>query len=185
MFHGVETDRPSASLAVIGVLAAILVLLASALTNCAMAQAGAGGPVPNVVGSQYLSTPNSVPDKQLVPFRVAPDGSLYTTSGSTTPVITAPQTGTGGQNAVTVTNVSGQILALRTAPQYALSIKNESTTASIAFCFGTSCTAALNTAGSITLSPGQLYSESATFIHLDRINGISSAATSPATIQAN
>lgn len=43
----------------------------------AFAQAGAGGPQPNVVGSQYLVTPNAVADKQLVPLKVGNDGSLY------------------------------------------------------------------------------------------------------------
>lgn len=101
--------------------------------------------------------------------------------GTVTPI---PATGTGGQNAITVTNSSASLLAARTAPKYALSVKNESTTASIAICFGT-CTAALNTAGSITLAPGQVWSASSAFIPLDAIVGISSAATSPATIQAN
>ena len=96
----------------------------------------------------------------------------------------AQAVGTGGQNAVTVTSTSAQILAVRAGPKYALSIKNESTTASIAICFG-SCTAALNTAGSITIGPGVLWSASPAYIPLDAIIGISSAATSPATIQAN
>lgn len=96
-----------------------------------------------------------------------------------------PMSGTGGQNAVTVTNSSASLLAARTAPQAALSVKNESTTASIAICFGSSCTAALNTAGSITIGPGLLWSASPGYVPLDQIKGISSAATSPATIQAN
>jgi hypothetical protein len=56
------------------------VLIASFATN-AHAQAGAGGPIPNVVGSQYLSTPNNVADKQLVPIRVLPDGTVVVSSG--------------------------------------------------------------------------------------------------------
>jgi len=98
---------------------------------------------------------------------------------------TLPVTGTGGQNAVTVTNSATTLLAARTAPQAALSVKNESLTASIAICFGSSCTPALNTAGSITIAPGYLWSASPAYVPLDAIKGISSAASSPATIQAN
>lgn len=85
---------------------------------------------------------------------------------------------------MTVTNTSAEVLALRVAPQYHLFIKNESASASVAFCLG-ACTAALNTAGSITMLPGQWYTSSPAFVPLDSIKMISSAATSPVTIQAN
>ncbi len=109
----------------------------------------------------------------------------FPTTGAGGTVTAVPTTGTGGQNAVTVTNSSASLLAARTAPKYALSVKNESTTASIAFCFGAACTAALNTAGSTTIQPGFMWSASPAFVPLDQINGISSGTTSPATITAN
>jgi hypothetical protein len=67
-------------LAAAGAASVIAALIASFATN-AHAQAGAGGPIPNVVGSQYLSTPNNVADKQLVPIRVLPDGTVVVSSG--------------------------------------------------------------------------------------------------------
>ena len=72
--------------------------LAAALcvwAGSALAQAGAGGPIPNVVGSQYLATPNAVGDKQLVPLRVDNDGTLHVTG-----------TGGGGGD-VNITEVAG------------------------------------------------------------------------------
>lgn len=102
------------------------------------------------------------------------------------PDYVAPMSSTSnGYTAKTFTNSSAIVLAARAAPKWALSLKNESATASIAICFGASCTAALNTAGSVTLAPGQLWSAGPAFIPLDQINGISSAATSPATFGSN
>ena len=58
----------------------VFIILALSWTN-ARAQAGVRGPVPNVVGSQYLDTPNAVADKQLVPIRVLPDGTVVVSTG--------------------------------------------------------------------------------------------------------
>lgn len=79
------------------VVAAVAVLLCAA---AAWAQAGAGGPVPSVVGSQYLATPNAVADKQLVPMRVGNDGTLYVNS-----------TAGGGTQDVNLTKVGGATVA--------------------------------------------------------------------------
>ena len=137
-----------------------------------------------------IGVAHAEPFQPVVPMCGVPPGPCTAsnplpTTGAGGTVTAVPTTGTGGQNSVSVTNSSGSILAARTAPKYALSVKNESTTASIAFCFGASCTAALNTAGSITIPPGFMWSDSPAFIHLDQINGISSGTTSPATITAN
>lgn len=117
----------------------------------------------------------------------SPSGFMHCTNcnGTGNPITEVPTLGTGGVNAVTVTNSSAQALAARTAPQTSLNIKNESTTASIAFCLGSSCTAAINTAGSVTIPPNQLYAFGPNYIPLDQINMISSVASSPATITSN
>jgi len=94
-----------------GLLIAALILVLS--FGNAHAQAGAGGPIPNVVGSQYLVTPNSVADKQLVPFRVLPDGTLVVSSGG----------GSGGGTITTWT--SGRIDVTPTVQNAAYSSGND------------------------------------------------------------
>lgn len=74
-------DRSTGLVVVLVVGLAILAALLFGFARKGHAQAGAGGPIPNVVGSQYLSTPDSVANKQLVPFRVLPDGTLVVSSG--------------------------------------------------------------------------------------------------------
>lgn len=88
--------------------------------------------------------------------------------------------------AVTVTNLSTQALAASNGPRLYLSINNESATATIACNFGG--TAVANTAGNYTIGPAS----TRTWGPVDResplngaaINCISSAATSPATIES-
>ena len=88
--------------------------------------------------------------------------------------------------AVTVTNSSAQALAAVTGSRLFLSIDNESTTATIACAF--SATAAINTAGSYTIAPGmtRVWGAGTPEIPVPGgpVNCISSAATSPATIES-
>jgi hypothetical protein len=83
----------------------------------------------------------------------------------------------------TVTNASGAFLAAAAATKY-LFIKNESATASIALNYANG-TAVLNTAGNITLGPGQWQSFEGSLVPTGAITAISSAATSPATVLRN
>lgn len=96
-------------------------------------------------------------------------------------VAVAPVTGTGSVTGPTITSSSAQALA--SGNRRFLYIGNESTTATIACNFGG--TAAINTAGNFTIPPGNGRTWSATFIPSEAVNCISSAATSPATIQVN
>lgn len=57
-----------------------LVALAAGLVLGLAASAFAQVQQPNVVGSQYLSTPQAVANQQTVPFRVDNDGTLHVTS---------------------------------------------------------------------------------------------------------
>lgn len=98
----------------------------------------------------------------------------------------------GATNAVTVGTSSAQCLAANTGPGYRLIvIDNESATATIAFNVGG--TAALNTAGSITLYPSVTLNGADSRIIIaappnttmhDPINCIASGASTPATILA-
>lgn len=93
-----------------------------------------------------------------------------------------PITGTGGVTAVTVGTASAQAIAAATRTAI-LAFKNESTSASIAISLGG--TAALNTAGSFTIPPGQLLTLSTpAYVPGDAINAIASAATTPMTVFA-
>lgn len=87
----------------------------------------------------------------------------------------------GTTHAATITNSSAQLVA--GANRTLIAIDNESTTATIACNFGG--TAAINTAGSWTLTPGQTRTWKTDPIPGDAINCISSAATSPATYEVN
>ncbi len=87
--------------------------------------------------------------------------------------------------AATVTSTSSQMLAGSAGPRVFLSIDNESTTATIA-CRADGGTAALNTTGSYTILPGTTRtwtgSQQSPLIG-GVVNCISSAATSPATME--
>ena len=89
-------------------------------------------------------------------------------------------------SSVTVTNSSAQALGSAAGPRLFLSIDNESATATIACSFGG--TAAANTAGSYTISPGitRVWGPVSTDMPLSgaAINCISSVASSPATIES-
>jgi hypothetical protein len=88
--------------------------------------------------------------------------------------------------AATVTNSSTQMIAGSQGPRVFLSIDNESGTATIS-CNITGGTAAANTAGSYTIGPGLTRiwegSQQSPLIG-GAVNCISSAASSPATIEA-
>jgi hypothetical protein len=87
---------------------------------------------------------------------------------------------------VSVTNSSAQAIGVSAGPRLFLSIDNESATANIACNFGG--TAALNTAGSYTIAAGTTRTWGP--VNKDNplsgaaINCISSAASSPATIES-
>lgn len=86
--------------------------------------------------------------------------------------------------AVTIAASSAQAIASSAGGRMFLSINNESTTATIACAFG--ATAAINTAGSYTISPGQgrTWTGSRDFpLKGDAINCIASAASTPATFE--
>lgn len=86
--------------------------------------------------------------------------------------------------AATIGSSSALLLPVAAEGRRLLAIKNESTTASIAVCFG-SCTAALNTAGSITIAPGQLLTFATTqAVPADAVSAIASASSTPATVIA-
>lgn len=82
-------------------------------------------------------------------------------------------------SAITVTSSSVEYSA--TAPRQLIAISNESTTATIACRFGG--TAAINTAGSWTIPAGATRVWSSPPIPSDSFKCISSAATSPATLE--
>lgn len=108
----------------------------------------------------------------------------FTGGGSSTPtfVTPVPSSGTGSTTAVTVTSTSGQALAAAASRKF-LFIGNESTTATIACNLGG--TAVANTAGNYTIPPNSGRTWDGTFVPSDAVNCISSAATSPATVEAN
>src|SRR4029079_19261931 len=89
--------------------------------------------------------------------------------------------------AATVTSASTQMLEAVSGSRLFLSINNESATATIACAF--SATAAANTAGSYTIGPGATRTWGPGTYEVPgapggAVNCISSAATSPATIES-
>lgn len=108
-------------------------------------------------------------------------GIDQTTPGTTNAVAPTPITGIGSTTGPTITSTSGQALA--TGSRRFLYIGNESTTATIACNFGG--TAIINTAGNYTIPPNAGRTWDGTFVPSEAVNCISSAATSPATIQVN
>lgn len=95
---------------------------------------------------------------------------------------TLPTAGAATVSAKTVTNSSAAFLAASSATTFLL-VKNEDTVASIALNFAGG-TAALNTAGNITLPPGASITLDGSFVPTGAITAISSAASSPATVIA-
>lgn len=93
-----------------------------------------------------------------------------------------PQTKAKTTSPVTVTSTSAQVLAAGQVTQL-LAIDNESSSATIACAFGG--TAALNTAGSFTIAPQNTRVWNSAPIPNDAINCISSASTSPMTLEYN
>lgn len=96
-------------------------------------------------------------------------------------VSSAPVSSAATTTAATIGATSAQALAGGTR-KYLL-IKNESASAFIACRFAG--TAALNTAGSITLAPYAGFTWEGTFVPSDAINCIASAGSTPATIVTN
>ncbi len=90
-----------------------------------------------------------------------------------------PSSLTGTVQAKTITNTSAQVLAA--AARTLLAVDNESATATIACAFG--AVAAINTAGSFTILPGNTRTWVNYPIPTEALNCISSAATSPATVE--
>lgn len=91
-----------------------------------------------------------------------------------------PTNGTGGVTAVTVGTSSAQAVAAATRTAR-LAIQNVSASASIACSLGG--TAALNTAGSFMIAPGQLLTLSdPVYVPGDALNCIASAAGTPAMV---
>jgi len=93
-----------------------------------------------------------------------------------------PNSKGGTTTPATITSTSAQILAAAAQRQLVV-IDNESTTATIACAFG--ATAAINTAGSFTIEPNTVRVWNSAPIPTDAVNCISSAASSPATIEVN
>lgn len=96
-------------------------------------------------------------------------------------VSAAPTTSAATTTAATIGASSAQALA-GGSRKYLL-IKNESASAFIACRFAG--TAALNTAGSITLAPYAGFTWEGTFVPNDAINCIASASSTPATLVTN
>jgi hypothetical protein len=96
--------------------------------------------------------------------------------------VPTPPTITGTVRAATITSTSTLVL---TSPggRTLLAVDNESTTATIACAFGNPATAAINTAGSFTMTPGQTRTWLNFALPTEPMYCISSAATSPATIE--
>lgn len=96
--------------------------------------------------------------------------------------VASPQSSiTGSVTAATIGTSSAQVLAA--ASRQLLAIDNESTTATIACAFG--APAAINTAGSFTLAPGVTRVWKDYPVPADAVNCIASAASTPATVEAN
>lgn len=101
-------------------------------------------------------------------------------SGNSVDGVCAETIGTGSATVLKATTTQGGYRAI--------TIDNESTTASIAVCFGASCIPAINTAGSFTIGPSMTrtwttpYGAGGGFN--DPMNAIASAASTPVTTQA-
>lgn len=135
---------------------AFAVLLGLSISLPAVAIAAGSAPIHLEVNGLPISTANPLP-------------SGTVSAGSAT--VTAYTAGTS----------SAQALGAATARVSLLAIDNESPTASIAVSFGG--TAALNTAGSFTIGPGQTRTWNAGFAPMRAIDIIASVASTPVTIE--
>lgn len=106
----------------------------------------------------------------------------YGSTGPPSSVTVTPASVTGGVTGPTVGTSSAQALAA--GLRIALAIQNVSATASVG-CRADGGTAALNTAGTYMLSPGQLLSWGPTAIPAGQVNCIASASSTPITIEAH
>ena len=117
------------------------------------------------------------PNFRANPFVPNPDGSVTVKNGVTTGLTAIGGAYTiGTSSAALLPNSSGRKL---------LAVHNESTTASIAICFGATCTAALNTAGNWTIPAGQtILWNTAGAVPTDAVNAIASVSA-PATVEVH
>lgn len=169
------------SLCSIVLLTAAWLLLAA---SYAMAQTTATPVTPgylSTTGCASRQTVCFVPYGPLAPITGTVTANQGTAGASPWPVMNGVSAVTGTVSAKTITNSSAQVLAA--SSRQLLAIDNESATASIACAFG--ATAALNTAGSFTLPPQSTRTWTSYPVPAAAVNCISSAATSPATVEVN
>lgn len=127
-----------------------------------------------VVGCRVSPGTVAAPPSGIVPIQCDAQGNIKVSDTS------VPTVGTGGVTAVTVGTSSAQAVAAATRTAR-LAIQNVSASANIACALG--ATAALNTAGSWMIAPGQLLTFSdPTYTPGDAVNCIASAAGTPATV---
>lgn len=132
------------------------------------------------ISAAYNTSPPTCTNGNWCALQTDANGILKTAATISAATLT-PTNSSGSFAAATITNSSVQYVAAAAAHTI-LDIKNESTTATIACAFG--ATAAINTAGSYTIPPGWHRSWEGSYVPSDAVNCISSAATSPATIEA-
>jgi len=113
----------------------------------------------------------------------APDGASAINVSLARPLPTSPPQSSivGTVSGAIVGTASAQVLAA--GARQLLAIDNESTSATIACAFGGA--AAINGAGSFTIPPGVTRTWTAYPVPADAVNCIASAASTPATIEAN
>jgi hypothetical protein len=114
---------------------------------------------------------------------VAPDGVNTVPVATATPLPASPppSSAVGTVTAAAVGTSSATVLA--PGARRLLAIDNESTTATIACAFGAA--AAINTAGSFTIPPGQTRMWKDYPVPADAVNCIANAAATPATVEVN
>lgn len=137
-------------------------LLAAALALACAVPAFAADQIGYAVGNGNL---NTVPASPQTPL----------------PVSSPPSSVTGSVTPATIGTSSAQVLAA--GSRRLVTIDNESATATIACAFG--ATAAINTAGSYTIAPGYTRVWDKYPVPADAVNCIASAASTPATVEAN
>ncbi len=131
-----------------------------------------------------LATILAIPASSQIPFGGTVIGKVaidQTTPGTTNGVATATSAVTGSVSGKTITNASTQTLAA--APRQLLAIRNQSSTATISCAFGIA--AVIGQAGGFDMVPGSTTVWNSYPVPADAVNCISSAATSPATVEAN
>jgi hypothetical protein len=181
-----STTAPGGYMPLIGVVC-FAGCSASGSSGTATQGPAAGGTAPsyaNAIGAIYNATPPSFTDGQFGGLRIDSDGSLYTNlrdplpAGSNTIGAVKAATVTPTVTAATVGTSSAQAVASATWTYVA--IDNESASASIACSFGG--IAALNSAGSWTVPPGQTRTWAPGAAPSGAINCIASAVSTPVTI---